>query len=376
MSEAPPLGVYVHWPYCARICPYCDFNVVRDRGRNAAQEQLFEVILADIRAHAALSGDRSLVSIFLGGGTPSLMPVEWASEIVHVARAAWPSHGEVEITLEANPADADRLGAFAEAGVNRLSLGVQAFNDATLSFLGRDHDAAGARRALRVASEAFPRVSIDMIYALPGQDAADWSRELDEAIAAGCEHISAYQLSIEPGAAFDRAVRRGAMTPLADEPAAALYEFTQQRLEAAGFDAYEISNHALGASAWSRHNLVYWRGEDYVGVGPGAHGRLTLDAHRGATLSPKRVGDYITRVREWGIGAEFEPLDGREAALERLLMGLRTVEGAALRDLEPLGIAPQRIADLSDFVTVAEARLKATSRGRLVLDRVAAELAA
>ena len=376
MSANGGFGVYVHWPYCARVCPYCDFNVVRERGREAEKAALVQAILADLRAHAALTGPRTLTSVFLGGGTPSLMSPEAVAAIVAAASRLWSPAPDLEVTLEANPADLDRFEAFAEAGVNRLSLGVQAFDDDALRFLGRDHDAATARRAVAAAAQTFSRVSLDVIYALPGQSEEAWKGALTAIAALPCEHISPYQLSIEPGAAFARSVRRGAITPMEDDPQADLYQITQDVLGEAGFDAYEVSNHARGEAARSRHNLIYWRGGDYVGVGPGAHGRLTLPAGRVASLSPRSVRDYTQRVEREGLGSTHEPLDPREAAVERLLMGLRTVEGAPLAALSPLGITNGRIEALDGFVTVDSDRIRATPRGRLVLDRVAAELAA
>ncbi len=372
MTAAPPLGVYVHWPYCARICPYCDFNVVRDRGRGERQIALVEAILADLAAHAALTGPRRLVSIFFGGGTPSLMAPDDVARIVEAARSLWAPARELEISLEANPTDAEaaRFAALAAAGVGRLSLGVQSLDDPALRFLGRNHDAAAARRALAIASAAFPRLSVDLIYALPDQDLAAWARELGFVADLGVEHVSPYQLTIEPGAAFHRRVQRGLITPLDESRAADFYETTQTVLQRAGFEAYEVSNHARGEAARSRHNLIYWRGEDYVGVGPGAHGRLTLAGVREATLAPNGVQDYIDRVRGGGLGAAREILSPREAALERLLMGLRTVEGVAIDELEPLNIAEDRLNDLAPLVARDAGRLVATSAGRPVLDRV------
>ena len=381
MIEPPPLGVYVHWPYCARICPYCDFNVVRDRGRTAEQGALAEAILADLRAHRALTGPRRLASIFLGGGTPSLMAPEQAAAIVREARALWDADADLEVTLEANPTDAeaDRFQAFAAAGVNRLSLGLQSLDDRSLAFLGRNHTADDAMRAAAAAREAFPRLSLDLIYALPGQTIDAWARELEAALALGAEHISPYQLTIEAGTAFDRAVRRGRWTPPDDELGAALFETTQAVLGGRGLHAYEVSNHARGEAARSRHNLIYWRGHDYAGVGPGAHGRLTLDGGRVATRAADRVGDYLRGMAEGTGWAGREVLDAREAAEERLLMGLRTDEGVALAQLEPLGLHAGHPA-LTELTGAGLVRLQAealiaTPAGRLVLDRITAQLA-
>ncbi len=370
MTLSPPLGLYVHWPYCARICPYCDFNVVRDRGGDTAR--LSDAILADISAQAALTGPRHLVSIFFGGGTPSLMDAQVVTRIIAAARAAWTPAFDLEVTLEANPTDAEarRFAAFADAGVNRLSLGVQSLDDQALKLLGRNHDAAAARRAIGVAGDAFGRLSLDLIYALPGQTSQAWACQLSAAIDLGAEHISPYQLTIEPGTAFDRAVRRGALHPPAGDIGADLYETTQRVLNEAGYEAYEVSNHARGEGARSRHNLIYWRGQDYVGVGPGAHGRLTLDGRRYATTAARAIGAYVEQA-----GPSLEFLDKYEVAVERVLMGLRTLEGVALIDLEPLNLSPTAFESLSGLVEKRSERLYATASGRLVLDTVVAKLA-
>lgn len=382
MSGAPPLGVYVHWPYCARICPYCDFNVFRARGREAEAQDLSAAIIADLTAQAALTGPRDLVSVFFGGGTPSLMDPAWVADIVAAARRLWTPARDLEVSLEANPTDAEaqRFGALAAAGVNRLSLGLQALDDAALKFLGRNHDAAQGRRASETAAQIFPRLSVDLIYALPGQTAQAWAAELGAALALGAEHVSPYQLTIEAGTAFDRAVRRGVFAPPQEGLAADLYDTTQAVLEAAGFDAYEVSNHARGAAARSRHNLVYWRGQDYVGVGPGAHGRLTLDGARNATEAPERPGDYIRRVGEAGVGFSVrESLSPQDAAEERLLSGLRILDGIPFADIAVLGLTPDH-PRVRDFIALGllvddRDRLRATPDGRRVLDRLTTELA-
>ena len=383
MTTAPsPLGVYVHWPYCARICPYCDFNVVRHRGRTEEQAALGDAILADLEEQARRTGPRRLVSVFLGGGTPSLMDPALAEGIVYRAASLWPADGPIEVTLEANPTDAEagRFGDFAAAGVNRLSLGLQSFDDEALAFLGRNHSAVEGVRAAALAAAIFPRLSLDLIYARPGQTREAWGLELDVATSFGAEHVSPYQLTIEPGTAFDRAVGRGQWTPPDPDLAADLYETTQAVLEAAGFEAYEVSNHALGEAARSRHNLVYWRGEDYLGVGPGAHGRLRLDGRRTATTAHRRIGAYVAAVRETGLGwASAETLTSEEAAEERLLMGLRTVEGVGFAELKPLGLtaAHPAVAEFArnGLLRVTGERMIATPAGRLVLDRLTTELA-
>ena len=368
------MALYVHWPYCARICPYCDFNVVRDRGRTEEQAALAGAILTDLEAQAALIGPRPLASIFFGGGTPSLMPPEAVSAVIERARALFPTTADIEITLEANPTDAEgaRFAALAQAGVNRLSLGVQAFDDAALVFLGRNHSAAEARRAIALADAAFPRLSIDLIYARPGQTVADWTRELETALDLGFEHVSPYQLTIEAPTAFGRAVARGQWSPPDEDLAADLYDATQAVLEVAGFEAYEVSNHARNIDARSAHNLHVWRGGDYIGVGPGAHGRLTLDDARTATVAHRRIADYLTGVRRETPWSERTALSSREAAEERALLGLRTVEGARLADLAMLGRAPDAgaFADLiaDGFLEIAGDRVRATPTGRPLLD--------
>ena len=376
------LGVYIHWPYCARICPYCDFNVLRDRGRGAEQLALKAAILADLHRHRELTGPRELTSIFLGGGTPSLMDPDWAGEMIALCASLWTPAPDLEITLEANPTDAEagRFAGFAAAGVQRLSLGVQALDDASLALLGRNHGADEARRAAALGGKLFPRLSLDLIYARPGQTADTWRAELAEAIGLGAEHLSPYQLTIEAGTAFDRAVKRGTLVPPAEDLAAELFDVTQETLTAAGFSAYEVSNHARGQAARSRHNLVYWRGQDYVGAGPGAHGRLTLDGARTATFAAARPADYIARVSEAGLGwATHEALTAHQAAEERLLAGLRIEEGVTFAEITALALDPghPEVRSLIDAGLLAPDpdRLRATPAGRLVLNWVTSRLA-
>ena len=370
------LALYVHWPYCARICPYCDFNVVRDRGRVEEQAGLVEAMLADLEAQAVLTGPRRLASIFFGGGTPSLMAPEAVASVIERAKALFPPRGAIEITLEANPTDAEaaRFAALADAGVNRLSMGVQALDDVALAFLGRNHSADEARRAVAVAARAFARLSIDLIYARPAQTVDGWRAELSEALDLGFEHVSPYQLTIEPTTAFGRAVARGSWSPPDEGLSAALYETTQTVLEAAGFDAYEVSNHARGEAARSAHNLHVWRGGDYLGVGPGAHGRLTLNGARTATVAHRGIGAYVAGVAAGAPWSEREVQAAHDAAEERVLLGLRTVEGVALTDLATLGRteAAEPLAGLvgDGFLSVDAGRVRATRTGRPVLDGV------
>ena len=383
MTAGPaPLGVYIHWPYCARICPYCDFNVYRDRGRAEEQAALVEAIAADLQAHAALTGPRRLVSIFFGGGTPSLMDPDAAGRLIALSKQLWTPEPDLEITLEANPTDAEagRFAGFAAAGVDRLSLGLQALDDASLVFLGRDHDAAAGRRAAATGAALFPRLSLDLIYALPGQTPQAWTAALEAAIDLGAEHLSPYQLTIETGTPFDRAVRRGRFAPVDPDLGAELYETTQAVLESRGFEAYEVSNHARNLAARARHNLVYWRGQDYVGVGPGAHGRITTAEGRLATEAAPRPQDYLTKVRGRGFGwVKKEILSTIGVSEERLLSGLRTLEGVSWADVAGLGLSQshgrvQAMAELG-LIKTSKDGLRATSKGRLVLDRLIMELA-
>lgn len=374
MTEAVPIAVYLHWPYCERICPYCDFNVVRERGREAEKAALVQAMVADLKAQAERLGPRRLVSIFFGGGTPSLMDPDAAAALIQTAQDLFTATDPVEVTLEANPTDAEtaRYQAFARAGINRLSLGVQSLEDDALRFLGRDHSAAEAQRAIAAAQSVFGRVSIDLIYARPGQSAAAWRGELSTAIALGPEHISPYQLTIEADTAFGRAARRGVLVPPPEETQEDLFDLTQDVLMDAGYDAYEVSNHARGEAARSTHNLHVWRGHEYVGVGPGAHGRLLLGAARTATAAHRRIADYVRAVTQTGVGwTPPEALSAVEAAEERLLLALRTGEGVAPSALAPLDLS-ERVASLvqDGFLTVSGDRIAATPRGRKVLDSV------
>jgi oxygen-independent coproporphyrinogen-3 oxidase len=379
LTSGPALGVYIHWPYCARICPYCDFNVRRDRGDGKEKADLASAIIADLRAQALVTESRSLVSIYFGGGTPSLMDPDDVGRMVAVATDLWPAVPKtLEVTLEANPTDveAGRFRAFAAAGVTRLSLGLQSLDDARLKFLGRNHDREQARRAFEIAAEAFDRLSVDLIYALPGQGPADWMGELREVISLGPEHISAYQLTIEPGTAFFRAAERGALHQPGPEIAADLFETTQETLGQAGFEAYEISNHARSLGARSRHNQIYWRGEDYIGVGPGAHGRLTIAGERWECVAPRDIAAYIAQA-SIDTSANRRALSAMEAATERLILGLRTCEGVRLAELEALNIPPSRIEALAmaELVELSAHRITVRPKGRLVLDRLVLDLA-
>jgi len=377
-ASRPPLALYVHWPFCVSKCPYCDFNShVRDSVDQAAWH---DALLTDLAHEAALLPDRRLTSIFFGGGTPSLMPPATVEAVITAARRHWAASDDLEITLEANPnsAEAAKFADLAKAGVNRISLGLQSFDDASLAFLGRAHSAAEGQRALAAAQQAVDRVSFDLIYALPGDDEAGWSRDLDRAIALGTEHLSLYELTIEPGTRFASMVARRDFEPLDLERAACLFELTQDRTAQAGIPAYEVSNHArLGAE--SRHNLSYWRYLDYAGVGPGAHGR------RGGlrTVRHKKPENFLAAVARNGHGlVEEEALSRAEAGQEALVMGLRLAQG-----IDPGSLAARLgIERLVDEAAVDRLIghgllerdgpiLRTTLAGRLLLDSILAEIA-
>ena len=375
----PALGLYVHWPYCARICPYCDFNVYRARGQDDA---LVEAICADLLHWRELTGERKLASIHFGGGTPSLMTAAQIDPIIRAADRLWGFVPGIEIGLEANPNDCANFSDLASAGVNRMSLGVQSFDGAALKMLGRDHDAASARKAIDAAQSAFNRVSFDMIYALEGQGVEIWRTELAEALAYNTEHLSLYQLTIEPGTAFAKRVARGDMAAPDGDIGADLYSLTQDMCSSAGLEGYEVSNHARGNAARSAHNGLYWSGGDWIGVGPGAHGRLGYHVSGGrlATEAAARPGDYCQAVKEVGCGYEGgATLSAHEEAAERILMGLRVVDGLdrkALRELTGLDVqttAARKFAG-DDLIVLTDDRVSLTPPGRLFADRIAGEL--
>ncbi|HXH00106.1 MAG TPA: radical SAM family heme chaperone HemW [Sphingomicrobium sp.] len=373
------LALYVHWPFCVSKCPYCDFNShARD---SVDQADWRKALLADLAHEAALLPSHRLTSIFFGGGTPSLMDPATVEAIIAAARNYWPVADDVEITLEANPnsAEAARFADLARAGVNRISLGLQSFDDESLAFLGRAHSATEGLNALDAAQSAVRRVSFDLIYALPGDDEARWSANLDRALGLGTEHLSLYQLTIEPGTRFASMVAKRAFEPLDSEVAASLFELTQARTAAAGMPAYEISNHAR-PGAESRHNLAYWRYLDYAGVGPGAHGR------RGGlrTVRHKKPENFLSAVTRNNNGlVEEEALTREEAGHEALVMGLRLAEGISPAGLaERLGLdrlvddaAVDRLAGHGLLERKGD-RLRTTLAGRLLLDSILAEIAA
>ena len=373
-------GLYLHWPFCAAKCPYCDFN--SHVAAEIDQTRWQRAYLAEIERLGAETAGRVLQSVFFGGGTPSLMRPELVAAMLETVRATWPLANDLEVTLEANPGsvDAGRFRGYADAGVNRLSLGVQALNDADLRRLGRIHSAADALAALQIARASFARVSCDLIYARQGQTLADWHAELAQVLALGLDHVSLYQLTIEAGTAFGRRHAAGKLRDLpTDDTAADMYLETQDICEAAGLPAYEVSNHAR-AGQESRHNLVYWRHGDYAGIGPGAHGRLTLAGTRWATEALPAPGAWLQRVETRGNGeVARETLGGGEQAAEMLMMGLRLAEGIDTGRYAALAGAPldaavvARLQGLGMVARIAD-RLRATRQGRAVLNALLREL--
>ena len=378
MSE---FGIYVHWPFCAAKCPYCDFNShVRSEIDEAGWTS---AIVRELEFMAVLQSEKPIVrSIFFGGGTPSLMSGNAVESVLDAIARLWPAANDVEITLEANPASADaaRFAAYRAAGVNRLSLGVQAFNDADLKFLGRLHNVSEAKAALAIGMKNFERVSLDLIYARPKQTPQQWRAELKEALSFGTEHLSLYQLTIEPATPFAVLAKSDELKIPEDDDAANLYEITQEFCEAANRPAYEISNHAK-PGAECRHNLIYWRYGDYVGAGPGAHGRITARGKRIATICEKLPERWREKVARNSHGiAERNEISNEEAAREHLLMNLRLAEGLDLAAYESrwnVKLDAARIHSLArdGFLIRNENRLAATPKGRLVLNGVIAALA-
>jgi oxygen-independent coproporphyrinogen-3 oxidase len=378
-----PFGIYVHWPYCAAKCPYCDFN---SHVRAQIDEAVWtRGIARELQYVAELQGSsRPIVeTIFFGGGTPSLMHGAAVAKVIETIARLWPVAEDVEVTLESNPASAEaqRFHDYRTAGVNRLSLGVQALNDPDLKMLGRLHSAAEAKTALAMAMRSFDRVSLDLIYARPQQTRAQWRTELREALAFDTEHLSLYQLTIEPATPFAILAHTGALSVPDDDTAAELYESTQELAEAAGRPAYEISNHAR-PGAECRHNLLYWRYGDYAGVGPGAHGRLTLAKQRVATATERLPERWRAAVETQGHAfVEQVEIANSDAAREHLLMNLRLAEGVDLAAYERRwgrSLEGGRMAALMHerLLELRDARLSATPRGRLVLNSVIATLAA
>ena len=370
--DSAPLAVYLHWPYCARICPYCDFNVHRDR-RAGEADALVDAMARDLAHWRAWTGPREVGSVHFGGGTPSLLSEAQLGRLLGAVDAQWGLPGNAEVALEANPnaVGPDAVSAWSRAGLNRLSVGVQSFDDAVLARLGRDHGGAEARSALETALGAMRSVSADLIFGVEGESPERLDADLDTLLGLGVPHASAYQLTVEPGTAFARAQARGERLVHGEDGSADAMARIEQRLTEGGLHRYEISNHARPGHE-SRHNLAYWRGHDYVGVGPGAHGRLWTAEGRVATETARRPADYIAAVVRTGTGITArEGLGAREAAEEYVLMGLRIAEGLSLSRLETIRGAPTPIDPAlieEGWLSVEDGRLRATEAGRPVLD--------
>ena len=380
-APSPGFGLYLHWPYCRRLCPYCDFNIVRHRGGDHAA--LLDAILADISGHGErVQAPGPLSSLSFGGGTPSLMTPGQVSAVINTAAQVFGLAGNCEIAIEANPdaLDDTTAGDFSAAGINRFSIGVQSLDDDALRVLGRDHDAATARAAIQAAQRTGARTSADFIYGLPGQSVQDWQRGLDAALALGLEHYSFYALTIEPGTAFGVQQQKGRLNVPDEDHAAELFALTRAHCAGADLPAYEISNHARSAAAQSRHNLLYWRNQDWIGIGPGAHGRASIGGRRHALATARKPQDYIDAVTAHGWGVvEAEKLSGEAVAMEALAMGLRLREGVNLARLKAqTGFAPDsaivRTLQEGGWIERHGGMLRVTAAGRALTDRLALEL--
>ncbi|WP_170361110.1 radical SAM family heme chaperone HemW [Ruegeria arenilitoris] len=372
-------GLYVHWPFCEAKCPYCDFN--SHVSRNIDQKQWLDAYLSELKRAAAETPDRVLNTIFFGGGTPSLMAPETVAAVIDTARSLWRPANDMEITLEANPGsvDAGRFAAYRDAGVNRISMGIQAMNDEDLRRLGRIHSVAEARAAFDIARTCFDRVSFDLIYARQYQTLEAWRAELTEALSMAIDHLSLYQLTIEAGTAFGDRYSVGKLRGLPeDDNAADMYLATQEICEAHGMPAYEVSNHAV-PGAESRHNLIYWRYGDYVGIGPGAHGRITVNGQRIATETHLAPTAWLNAATQ-GNGEKLRtPLTAEEQANEYLMMCLRLTEGLDMDRFNCLSGHPlpqRKLGYLQDIGMIAQdgPRVSATADGRAVLNAVIREL--
>ncbi|MDR7031462.1 radical SAM family heme chaperone HemW [Mesorhizobium sp. BE184] len=382
LDRTPGFGIYVHWPFCAAKCPYCDFNS-HVRHQPVDQERFAHAFAAELATMRQRTGPRDVTSIFLGGGTPSLMKPETVGAVLDAIAANWTVPEGIEVTLEANPSsvEAERFRGYRAAGVNRVSLGVQALNDRDLKFLGRLHNVSEALHAIGLAREIFPRLSFDLIYARPGQMPEAWEAELEEAIGHAADHLSLYQLTIEEGTPF-HALHAAKKFQIPDNDRAAdLYALTQEVTAARGLPAYEISNHAR-PGAESRHNLTYWRYGEYVGIGPGAHGRFVENGRRIVTIAEKVPESWLTLVETRGHGVtDGEVLTRADEADEFLLMGLRLAEGIDLTRYEHYagrGLSSRHMSILQEeglIAPIGNSRLRATPAGMIVLDAVVADLA-
>jgi putative oxygen-independent coproporphyrinogen III oxidase len=369
------LAVYIHWPFCKSKCPYCDFNShVRESVDQAAWRA---ALLSELQYMHSHLPDRKVTSIFFGGGTPSLMPPQTAQAVIDKVHALWPVADHIEITLEANPTSVEinTFPHFKAAGVNRVSLGVQSFDDKELKFLGRGHSSDEARRAIDRARATFDRYSFDLIYARPGQNVALWEKELGEALHYAGSHLSLYQLTIEENTAFHHAYKKGEFALPKEEESEALYLLTEEILKVHGLLAYEVSNYAKPGEE-SRHNLSYWKGDDYIGVGPGAHGRVTKNGARHATQTLKSPERWLENVAKQGHAVEvWQETDEKTEMEERVMMGLRLTEGVEAAMLLPVINAKKRALFTAEgLLTNDPERLCATLKGRLVLNQLTTEL--
>ncbi|CAN7263618.1 radical SAM family heme chaperone HemW [Pararhizobium sp. LjRoot255] len=381
-STDPGFGVYVHWPFCAAKCPYCDFNS-HVRHQPVDQPRFVSAFLTEMAEARRLSGPRTVTSIFMGGGTPSLMDPATVEAVLTGIAKFWHVPDGIEITMEANPSsvEATRFHGYRAAGVNRVSLGVQALNDRDLKFLGRLHNTEDALKAIGLARDIFPRMSFDLIYARPNQTVADWEQELKQAVSYAVDHLSLYQLTIEEGTPFYGLHKAGKLVVPDGEQSAVLYEATQEITEGFGMPAYEVSNHAA-PGAESRHNLTYWRYGDYAGIGPGAHGRLSMGRDKIATATERKPEEWLKLVEENGHGMiDQEVLGLDEQADELLLMGLRLREGIdlvrwqSLSGREPDPDREQFLIEHGFIERLGNSRLRCTPSGMLILDAVVADLA-
>lgn len=372
-------GLYIHWPFCAAKCPYCDFN--SHVSRQIDHDEWRKAYLLELARAASETEGRVLHSVFFGGGTPSLMDPDVVGDIVAAIKTHWPTTNDMEITLEANPGsvEAGRFAAFRDAGINRISMGVQALNDEDLRRLGRIHTAAEARAAFDIARSTFDRVSFDLIYGRQKQTLSDWEAELKQALNMAIDHLSLYQLTIEQGTAFGDRYNAGKLGGLpTDDLGADMYETTQDICGAAGMPAYEVSNHARDG-AQSRHNLIYWRYGDYVGIGPGAHGRLTKSGQRTATEAFRNPKKWLEQAMAGTAERPREHLSVEDQASELLLMGLRLKEGISINRYETLANKPinqDAIKELSelDLILASGDRLIVKDQGFMVLNGVLRKL--
>lgn len=377
--EAGGFGIYIHWPFCQAKCPYCDFNSHVSRQIDEARWQA--AYLSEIDRYAEMTPGRIVKSVFFGGGTPSLMSPDLVAAVLDRIRSRWPRANDLEVTLEANPGSVEsaRFRAYSEAGVSRVSMGMQAMKDTDLQRLGRLHTVAEALAAFDIAKTHFERVSFDLIYARQHQTVADWRMELQQALSLAIDHLSLYQLTIEDGTAFGDRYRIGKLKGLPDETRAAdMFDVTQELTDAAGFNAYEVSNHAR-PGAESRHNTLYWRYGDYVGIGPGAHGRLTLSGTRYATEAARMPNLWLDKADAGNGEIDRIALSRDEEITEFMLMGMRLSDGIDLSRYHALAghpLSSQKITYLEDLGMVAQSgqMLKATPNGRLILNSVIAEL--